>query len=183
MIDYCKRIGVICEIVNSKPYLGKTALMKFVFLLQRIYNVPLGYNFEIYNYGPYSSEVMEDIDFAKHQDIISMDTIVYPTGYYGYSLLPTENTEKYISGEEEFISYYKEPISKIIELFGSKSVKDLELSTTIIFLYYTYRENKWDNSSEKLLENVHEIKPHFDIDTIEKEYDNLIGLGLLEMTA
>lgn len=72
-----KRMGIISEITKKKPRLGKTAIMKYIFLLQKVYNVPLGYDFEIYTYGPYSSEVMEDIDLAKHQDIISMEMVTY----------------------------------------------------------------------------------------------------------
>lgn len=178
-----KRMGIISEITKKKPGLGKTAMMKYIFLLQKVYKVPLGYDFEIYTYGPYSSEVMEDIDFAKHQDIISMEMVTYPTGYIGYSLTPSANTEKIIKEESEFISNYQEPIKKMIALFGNKSAKELELATTIIYLYQTYTANNWACNLREVSKNVHEIKPHFDISTIQEEYQSLDELGILKQAS
>ena len=56
-------MDIIFELVSQKADLGKTAIMKFMFMLQQVYKVPLGYDFKIYTYGPYSSEVMDDMDF------------------------------------------------------------------------------------------------------------------------
>ena len=182
MIEQCKRLSIISEIVKRKPDIGKTAIMKYIFLLQRVYKVPLEYNYEIYTYGPYSSEVMEDIDYARHENVVSMTTVQYPSGYYGYNLNSTEKTDEYIYRESQFVSLYSESIKKIIDMFGDKSVKELELSTTIIYIFNTYIENNWSYSINTISENVHEIKPHFDKKTIEKEYKHLKELGLLKIS-
>ena len=182
MSNLNKRVGIISEISRSNPGLGKTAMMKYIFLLQQVYKVPLGYDFEIYTYGPYSSEVMEDIDWAKHQDIISIEMMTYPSGHSGYSLNPSTNAEKILEEENEFISTYKESIEKMIDLFGNKSAKELELSTTIIYLYQTYTANKWECNLDEVSKNVYEIKPHFDISTIRREYRNLDELGIFKQS-
>ena len=54
-------------------------------LFDQAYKVPLDYNFEIYTYGPYFSEVMEDMELAKCQNVISMKVESY-SGYVGYSI-------------------------------------------------------------------------------------------------
>jgi len=66
MVDLSKRMGVISSIVKLRPGLGKTAMMKYIFLLQKVYKVPLGYDFEIYTYGPYASE-QGTFEFSKKQ--------------------------------------------------------------------------------------------------------------------
>ncbi|MDD4802808.1 MAG: hypothetical protein PHF24_07700 [Syntrophomonas sp.] len=180
MIDLNKRLGIISEIVKEVPGLGKTAMMKYIFLLQKVYKVPLGYDFEIYTYGPYSSEVMEDIDFAKHQDIIAMEMVNYSTGHSGYNLTPSTNSEKVIKEANEFVSTYKHSIEKVVALFGNKTAKELELATTIVYLYGTYAANNWDCTLEEISSNVRDIKPHFDIATIQIEYRHLDDLGILK---
>ena len=77
---------------------------------------------------------MEDIDWAKHQDIISMEMVIYPSGHSGYSLKPSSNTEKILEEEKKYISTYFQDIEKVISLFGDKTAKELELLTTIIYL-------------------------------------------------
>ncbi len=168
-----KRIGIIAEITKEYPNVGKTALMKFLFLLQEVYGVPLGYDFEIYTYGPYSSEVMEEIDWARHQNIISMEAVCYSTGYNGYNFRISDRTDKVIEEEKEFILSYENAIGEMLSLFGGKSAKELELLTTIIYLYQIYEDNGWECNMKEISENVREIKPHFDISTINKEYSFL----------
>jgi len=180
MINLNKRIGIISEISTIKPGLGKTAMMKYIFLLQQVYKVPLGYKFEIYTYGPYSSEVMEDIDWAIHKDILSSEIIIYPSGYSGYSLRPSRSAAEIIEKEEEFISAHKKSIEEMIALFGNKSAKELELSTTIIYIYQTFIANNWKCNIDEVSNNVYEIKPHFDISTIRNEYKSLEEQGILK---
>lgn len=172
-------MGIISEIITLKPGIGKTAMMKFIFLLQIVYKIRLGYDFGIYTYGPYSSGVMEDIDWAKHQDIISMEMVIYPSGHSGYSLKPSSNTEKILEEEKKYISTYFQDIEKVISLFGDKTAKELELLTTIIYLYQIYIKNNWKCGLEEVSKNVHEIKPYFDISDIQREYLYLDKLGLL----
>jgi uncharacterized protein YwgA len=183
MVDLSKRLGVFSAIVQQKPGLGKTAMMKYLFILQDVFKVPLGYDFEIYTYGPYSSEVMGELDFARHQDMLNIDGVIYPNGQSGYEISPSGNFQRAIDNSKEFVSKYLEAINKVIELFGDKSAKELELSTTIIYLYNTYMKNGWECTLEAISANVHDIKPHFDIETIRNEYRHLDRLGLLKKPA
>jgi uncharacterized protein YwgA len=58
--------GVISKIVagvQSKTLqFGKTSLEKFIYLLQEAYGVDCGYTFELYTYGPFSSDILMDLD-------------------------------------------------------------------------------------------------------------------------
>lgn len=180
MVDLNKRIGVISKLVEEKPNLGKTAMMKMLFLLQQVYKVPLGYNYEIYTYGPYSSEVMNDIDFASQTGVVSIDAVMYPSGYIGYSLKSTDKTQEAIQNAKEIVAGNTDSIKEVISLFGDKQVKELELSTTIIYLYANYTANHWDASINEIAENVHEIKPHFEMEAICQEYKRLKDNGLLD---
>ena len=121
MIDVTKRMSLISEIVKQKPALGKTAIMKFIYILQQIYKVPIGYDYEIYTYGPYSSEVMEDVRLAVNFNAIDMDTVTFPSGHLGYELKPTDSTNGIISKEQNFVDLYRDNISNVISIFGDKN--------------------------------------------------------------
>jgi hypothetical protein len=49
------RIGLIARLVEKAPgqTLGRTAIVKFAFLLQALRKVPLKYDFRLYTYGPF----------------------------------------------------------------------------------------------------------------------------------
>jgi len=182
MADLNKRIAVMCKILEEKPNLGKTAMVKYVFLLQKVYKVPLGYDFEIYTYGPYSSEVVEDIDYARHLNIIAMERVEYPR-YIGYSLSLLDNANTVLCEEKDFVSKYHEEIKEVVELFGDKTAKDLELATTIIYLYGNYIANGWKCTLDEISSGVHDIKPHFSLETIKDECRHLDNLGILKRVA
>ena len=169
-MDMIKRFDIIHELAEKKPGLGKTAMMKYLFLLQQIYDMPLGYDFEIYTYGPYASEVMEDINLAKHKNIISMEF-----DNIGYAI-----SAKDYQDDKTFSNDFENKINELLQLFGDKTAKDLELSTTIIYLYHNSKMNSWGCDKETIANYVYEIKPHFTLETIQAEYDNLEKNKILE---
>ncbi|MDL2218492.1 hypothetical protein LJC27_07510 [Christensenellaceae bacterium OttesenSCG-928-M15] len=178
MMDLQKRISIISEIVTEHPKLGKTAMMKYIYLLQKVYKVPFGHDYSIYTYGPYASTVMEDIDYADHMDVIDVERQIYDTGKSGYCITPSKKAKVVIENEADTVQEYALAIEEMLSHFKDKTAKDLELLTTIIYIYSNYSANGWP--VEEVLQNVHEIKPHFDITTIRKAYDELNALGILK---
>ena len=168
-----KKLDVIHELANRRNRLGKTVMMKYIFLLQQVYKVPLGYDFEIYTYGPYSSEVTADVDFAKYQELISIEL---NADSMGYSITPKNCSDK------SFSISIKDKLDELMRLFGNKTARDLELSTTIVYLYSNYKKNSWDNDCDTLSNDVYEIKPHFSLEDIKSEYANLEENGILELS-
>lgn len=176
-----KRIGVISKIAESKHGVGKTAMMKFIFLLQQVYKMPLGYDFEIYTYGPYASEVMSDINLAENRDYLDIKEQNYHNGIYGYSINPTKKTHQAISALDiNFLEQYEPAIEEIITLFGDKTAKELELLTTIVYMYSLYQSNKWKISMAEIANNVHQIKPHFSLAEITTEYKDLKKIKIFD---
>ncbi len=55
--------------------LGRTRLMKFAYLLQTVKNVPLGYNFTLYSYGPFDSSVLGDLSYASVLQAVNENAI------------------------------------------------------------------------------------------------------------
>lgn len=158
--------NVILNIMNQKPNLGKTAIMKIVYMLQQVKKLSLGYDFEIYTYGPYSSEVLDSIDELVDNDLACSKMYRY-SNYVGYELNISEKGETEI---ENLGVKDKSSIDDILEFSDGKSAKDLELYSTIIFVSNLYSQNKLDNGQAVVSEKVHEIKPHFDLEFISNAY-------------
>lgn len=165
--------ATILKIVSDKSGLGKTAMMKFIFILQEVFKIPLGYNYEIYTYGPYSSEVVEDIELVKYNKWLDIEVEEYKTGHIGYHINLTDSGKNEIQQMNELSTEHSQNIKSVLDLFGNKNVKELELSTTILYTYKSYKKNNWEISKKDIVNDVKEIKPHFEVPTIEQEYDAL----------
>lgn len=158
--------------------IGHTTLMKLIFLLQKLKNVPLGYVFRLYTYGPYDSDVLEDLKYAEALNAVKSKIELYQKGY-SYSLTPGENHSDIETKFKEELDRFDEDINWVINEFGKHSAAELELISTLI---YSDRNNSKDNndtSLEEIVHKVHRIKSHFNIDTITKEAESLKEKGYL----
>jgi hypothetical protein len=173
--DLWNRVGLIAKLAeefqNSIAQFGKTVVMKCLFILQEVYKVPLGYNFSLYTYGPYCSDVLSDLDYSEAVEAVSIHSISTGTG--GYSVEPSGKTEEYIRKAELFLEQNQRSIKEVIQLFGGMTAKDLELRSTIIYIYKNYLKNKWEISNSEIAGDVKELKPYFTTKQILEAYQEL----------
>jgi len=168
--------NIMLNMIMKKPDIGKTAVMKYTFFLQKAFGLKLGYPFGIYTYGPYSSDVSEDLDSLMSHNLIGLAEYPYgnSSGYKIRALAKREDIQKYakLTADEE------QKIDKVIELFGDRTARDLELISTILY-FVDLRERIGNEHSEEfnIIENVKAIKPHFDDSEIEDELESLKELN------
>ena len=168
-----ERLGFITEIAKKNPNIGKTGMMKILYLLQAIYKVPLGYDFQIYTYGPYCQTVMSDIEYAEFADYIKMRSVAYPNGMHGYLINISDNSDSILEYDTDILSQYKNELDQVIYFFGSKTAKELERYSTAVYVTLSFKNNHWGNSKDEICQSVKEIKPHFPMETIYAAYDDL----------
>lgn len=174
-----KRLATIVRIAELKPGLGKTVLMKFIYILQSVCKVPLGYDYKIYTYGPYANEVMEDIDMAESMGYLNIGSQPYDS-WVMYHINASNTASKATDKMSEFLEKYCGQLEEVSDLVKGKSAKDLELMSTIIYLYDNYAKNRRTADANSISENVRELKPHFDLEVIQSEYERLNRSGILE---
>src|SRR5580658_6784057 len=103
-----QRLGLLAEMAE-RARLGRTALMKLMFFLQESKGVPLGYQFTLYSYGPFDSDVLADISMAERLNVLRSSTVYYPSGSgYEYSPGTDLNNVKNLAGD--FLREHKESI-------------------------------------------------------------------------
>lgn len=169
------RIGVIQALAArwTDGEFGRTKLVKSLYFLQALRNVPLGYRFRLYSYGPYDSAVLDDLDYASTLGQVRVKTIHY-CGGYGYNISTPESP---VEQTDKFTTQYEEDLEWVVEQFGSYSPSELELAATIVF---ADRESS-EQTCDELKDTVGQIKPHFDADEIVEHIQCLKGKGLISV--
>src|SRR3972149_288481 len=82
------REAVIAALAErSKSSLGRTAIMKLTYFLQELRGVPLGYSYRLYTYGPYDSQVLEDLKIATDKEAVTAQAFQWQGGI-GYEIKP-----------------------------------------------------------------------------------------------
>lgn len=155
------------------PQFGKTVLMKLAYLLQEVYKVPLGYRFTLYTYGPYSTEVLADLDKAKSRGWVEVNFV---EDYTGYRISIGPQAGHVGSRQGKFVEY-EQQLDQLIETFGKLRAKDLELRTTIAYMS-NYVRSSGEVIAKQLAESVHQMKPHFTQTEIEDTVEELRKKGI-----
>ena len=171
-------LALLTALVQQAPEqrLGRTALMKLLFLLTAVRDVPTGYRFRMYTYGPFDAEVLSDVDYAARLDALSVEIERYPNGY-GYQIELGAEAEAIMDRARPFLSEYQEDIGWVTENFASRSAGELELLSTIV---YVNREHGV-SSLDEMVDIVNDIKPRFTKESIRQEVERLQETGVDEI--
>jgi uncharacterized protein len=152
--------------------------MKYMYFLQTLRNVPLGYNFSMYSYGPFDSDVLSDLSIAEAMNIVSSTPVSF-TGGYGYRIQPAQGASKIREESKEFLAKFKDDIEWLLSEFGGLNSAELELASTIVFVDREFSEIGVPDQKAEMIGCVSEIKPHFSRDQIERSFDSLRSKGVL----
>lgn len=156
---------------------GKTALQKLIYLLQTIYQIPVGYHFSLYMYGPFCSDLMDDLDYVS---CIGGVAVSMEEGSVGYTISLSSNAELIKDKGRDFLTDYQPQIDELLETFGAMRVRDLELRSTIIFVDRDAVAGSREIGRDDFVQEIKSIKPHFSYDEINQAVDELESLGYIE---
>jgi len=172
------RTTLIAYLAEHTPakWIGRTALMKYCYFLQALRDVPLGYNFSLYSYGPFDSTVLSDLGEAEALGIIEETPM--PSGY-GYKIKNALSDVDLQALAGQFLDEHRVDVDWVIQEFGSASTSDLELDSTIIYVDREVMEIGTRLSIEDLTSRVREVKPHFVENAIRKHVEALRDKALL----
>src|SRR5947209_18982152 len=157
-----KCLALIPILIESSPnrQIGRTALMKFMYFLQTLRQVPLGYRFTLYSYGPFDSNVLFDLSVAESLRAVASKTVLY-SGGYGYEISTDEKSEWLTRRAQEFVNRYEKDVRWVMKKFGKLTSAQLELVSTIIYVDRQASEKGNKESLKSIVRQVHEVKPHF----------------------
>jgi hypothetical protein len=178
------KLALITELAKrSNGKMGRTALMKCLFLLRQLRDVPVSYDFRLYTHGPFDSDVLNDLQYAQALGAINSRSVTYPGGGRGYELHPGPQADAVKRDGSKFVNRHSDSIDWVLSEFGKRTTLDLEMASTLIFVDRTNAEKRAKVSITDLAKTVHSIKPHLSIDVITREAKKLRDKGHLVAAA
>lgn len=173
------RLATIITLVERKPRIGRTALMKLCYFLQTLRNVPLEYRFTLYSYGPFDSNVLSDLDFAESFGSLQSDIILHSNGYTS-EITPSDKSDAMKAWAADFIKHYENDVNWVVDEFGNRKNGDLELLSTIVYVDRESEETSERLSPAALIQKVHDVKPQFEELYIMEKVNDLASMDLLQ---
>ncbi|MDG5814212.1 hypothetical protein QA601_03915 [Chitinispirillales bacterium ANBcel5] len=180
--DHYALITELASRLAEKPVqFGKTSLQKILFILQEGYGVKCGYDFTLYNYGPYCVDVTIDLDQTETLGGVTVVSIYSGTG--GYQLKPGSKTEDLKKRAQQFLLENREKIDHVIETFGTMNARELELRATLLFAANEAKDNHEPISVDSLYSIIKSIKPKYSDEEIYSGIDDIQRAGLVKWGA
>ena len=165
------RREIVLYTIALMPSLGKTKLQKSLYFLQESLDVPLGFEFVMYHYGPYSQDIDNVLTEMSARDAVKI--VGYPHGdWVGYEIHP--NNKEIVKPPK-----YAEQIEHIASFFSSLDAQQTELCATIHFVKSILEEKKQKATKSDVVREVINIKPKFSSQIIYEWMDKLVGSGLM----
>ncbi len=173
-------LALISYLAQASPakWIGRTALMKLLYFLQEARDVPLGYHFTLYSYGPFDAAVLNDLGGAEALGLVRSTLEAYSTGY-GYRIESDIDAEDVTKLGGDLLREHKGDIDWVLAEFGSKTAADLELESTIVFVERETSRGGEQVPIESIVGHVHDVKPHFKETEIKGRVEALMERGLL----
>ena len=145
------------QVGGANRRLGKKALQKNVHLIQELGGVDAGYHFSFYTYGPYSTGLAGDLDVVAMMGGVK---VTYNVSDNYYLIEPGAATDHMIRKGQEFIDKNRKAIDQVLQTFGDRLAKDLELVSTAAYLRRHAPAGEFENEV-KLAERVKALKPKY----------------------
>lgn len=173
------RLLVLADLVQRAPdqKLGRTQLMKLMYFLQELKGLPLDYNFTLFTYGPFDSEVLSDLSTACGLGIVSEEELLYSSSY-GYKITPATKANSCSIELSQVAPDATAKVYEVLEQFGKYGAAELELRSTILFVDRDLTGPHLH--AGELATRVRQIKPHFSEEIILKRIDEMNRANLLQ---
>lgn len=116
-------------------YVGRTALQKIMYFLQ-VLGVPMGYKFSIHHFGPFSDDLVKDLEWLEADEVVR-NTASSEVKYYNYG--PGSTLDELVIPYQDLLAPHLEKIGHAVTAFVPLSPRDLELLAT---MHYAFRSVK-----------------------------------------
>ena len=157
------------RMIDNDGWAGETHLQKCLFFLQTMRNVPTGYEFQLYRYGPFSFDLRDELVHLQGDGLI----LLSPRDPYGPTLMPSESSKRLRQMLSKTLSKYSDALSFIAEQFGSMTAAELEKLATA---YYFHLHDE-DRTDVEIAEKVNEIKPHISLSAAKRATGEIRAIG------
>jgi|SRR5579885_356066 len=178
------RLALLPVLAEQAPagHIGRTALMKYMYFLQTVRGVPLGYNFSMYSYGPFDADVLADLSSGEVLSVVNVTPVEFAGGY-GYRITAGSRAESAKRNADRFLMDHKGDLDWLFSVFGQLNSVELELTSTIVYVDREFAKKGEPVSIAEIAARVNGIKPHFTREQITKFVQELLEQNVLTSTS
>lgn len=159
-----QEVAILADLITrlraKESWAGEMHVQKCVYFLQEVLNVPLGYDFVLYKYGPYSFDLHKELNSMRADNQIALEAQPFP---YGPKMLVTEDGSDLMKRFPRTRRQFSNQLEFITNRLADKTAGELEeLATGLMVL--TEHPKEIDT---KLSERLRDLKPHVRPETAE----------------
>ncbi len=151
-------VSLLGELRKRKGWGGETHVQKAAFFLERMLGVPLGVDFVMYRYGPFSFELSSELSSMVSDRVIKL----VPQPPYGPQLDLDEGSYQLREQFNETVAPYAKAIEFVAEELGDLGVVDLEPLSTALFVTPIGENGPIADPGtvEERVNKIRQLKPH-----------------------
>lgn len=147
-------VSLIEAMQENESWCGGTHIQKACYFLQELLDVPFGFRFTLYRYGPFSFDLNDELSALRADEFLDL---YVRDPQYGPCYRPGELSEKLEKNYPKTIRRHGDKVTFVAETVGSKGVSELERLATALYV----RMNDDDELSvEDAAKVVRRYKPH-----------------------
>src|SRR5260370_29056208 len=134
MITGLQRDALVLELIEQlrehRSWAGETHVQKATYFLQELTHVPLGFDFIMYKYGPYSFDLHDELTSMQANQLLDLK----PQPPYGPALIPGELSSVLKEKFRAAIHRYGGEVRFVAEKLGRRGGADVERLSTALYV-------------------------------------------------
>jgi hypothetical protein len=147
-------LGLLESLRAHESWCGETHVQKSAFFLEEGMGVPLGLDFYMYKYGPFSSDLRQLLGQMRASYLIDVE----PREPYGPSLVVSDSGRDLLDRFSRTRTRYAREIEFVATKLGPQPVSELEKLSTALFV----RKRGSGATGATPAEQIMQLKPHID---------------------
>lgn len=136
---------------------GETHVQKAAYFLQEMLGVPLGFEFVLYRYGPFSFDLKDELTALRGDEFLDLEH----QAPYGPRLRTSEHGRAWQSRYPKSLTKYGPAIELVAKTLGEDGVTGLEKVATAL---YVTRKMGEGSAVDVRAARLNELKPHIPLD-------------------
>ena len=120
----------------------------------------MGYDFRLYTYGPFDSDVLDDLETAQSFQALHVKTVLFPFGY-GYEVKAGPRLRPSRNALPIGWRPTRSDLAWAVENFAARSASELELLATIVYVDREFAGQRGPRQLLDLVQRVRVVKPRF----------------------
>jgi uncharacterized protein YwgA len=155
---------LVKEYRTRNLFCGETHVQKSVYFMQELFAVPLGFEFLLYKYGPFSFELQGHVASMRADDMLTVRALEYAATFE-----PGEQVSYLEKNLPRTIEAYRKAVDFAVKNLGPRGVKQLEPLATA--LYFTVQGG--DRSVDARAIKIREVKPHISLQEARESVEQI----------